>query len=160
VQRRPTLRLHGWIGKQQVLILLDSVSASTFVSTSFVEKYNLPQEDTSKQSYTSDDGGLMCCTQIVPRLQWYYQGVTFYQDTKNLQLPVYDMILGVDWLEDQGLMWIDWKQQMMKFKYQDREVTLTGVRDVTSHCPVVSGRGLKGLLRQSAITHLVELSVL
>jgi hypothetical protein len=34
------------------------------------------------------------------------------------------------------------------------------VWDVTSHCPVVSGRGLKGLLRQSAITHLVELSVL
>jgi hypothetical protein len=50
------MRLHGWIGKQQVFILLDSVSASTFVSTSFVEKYNLPQEDTSKQSYTSDDG--------------------------------------------------------------------------------------------------------
>jgi hypothetical protein len=89
----------------------------------------------------------------------FHQGSTFCQDTKVPQLPMYDIILGADYLEDNGPMWIDWKQKIMKFKLAGKKITLCGVKDDTSSCHVVSERGLKDLLNRSAITHLVELSV-
>jgi hypothetical protein len=42
--RGPTMRLLGWVGKHQALILVDSRSASTFVSTPFAEKCGMPME--------------------------------------------------------------------------------------------------------------------
>ena len=43
--RRKTMRLLGKIGRQQVLILVDSGSIGTFVSTSLVQKLKLPITD-------------------------------------------------------------------------------------------------------------------
>jgi hypothetical protein len=40
--KRPTMRLLGWIGNQQALILVDSGSAATFISTPMVDKCKLP----------------------------------------------------------------------------------------------------------------------
>jgi hypothetical protein len=67
--RKPTMRFQGWIGKQQVLILVGSGSASTFIGTAFAERCGLPLEDTKQSQYTATDGGLMICDKIVPRLQ-------------------------------------------------------------------------------------------
>jgi hypothetical protein len=66
-----------------------------------------------------------------------------------------DIILGADWLEDQGQMWIDLKQKIMKLKVAGKDVTLIGVKDNIDHCPTLSDRGLKCLLKRSAISHLV-----
>jgi hypothetical protein len=55
-------------------------------------------------------------------------GYTFYRDTKVMNLPMYDIILGADWMEEQGPMWIDWKQKVMKFQSCGREITLIGER--------------------------------
>jgi hypothetical protein len=73
---------------------------------------------------------------------------------------MYDIILGTDWLEEQGSMWIDWKNKVMKFQLDDKEIILTRVRDNIVTCPAISDRGLKGLLRRNAIYHLIEVSML
>jgi hypothetical protein len=114
--RKPTMRLLGWIGKQQTLILVDSGSAATFISTSLVDWCQLSVQDSVQSQYTAADGGKIVSTTIVPTLQWFCQGYTFYRDTKIIDLPIYDIILGADWLEEQGPMWIDWKKKIMKFQ--------------------------------------------
>jgi hypothetical protein len=48
----------------------------------------------------------MTCKEQVQGLQWWCQGTSFCQDTKVLTIGGYDMVLGADWLEDQGAMWI------------------------------------------------------
>jgi hypothetical protein len=72
--RRPTMRLLGWVGKHQALILVDSGSASTFIRTCFAEKCGLPMEPSE-----------------------------YSQFTKVMQLSMYDIILGAEWLEYQGV---------------------------------------------------------
>jgi hypothetical protein len=99
----------------------------------------------------------MIYDKVVPKLQWCCQGHTYCRDTKVMQLPTYDIILGVDWLEEQGSMWIDWKVKCMKFNSAGIEVTLTGVKDIITQCPEVLDKGLKGLLKKNAISHWVEL---
>jgi predicted metal-binding protein len=39
--KKPTMRLLGWVGKQQALILVDLGSAATFISTTFADKCGL-----------------------------------------------------------------------------------------------------------------------
>jgi hypothetical protein len=95
----------------------------------------------------------MVCNKMVPKLQWFCQGYTYCRDTKVMQLPMYDIILGAEWLEEQGGMWIDWKQKIMKFQWEDKEVILSGVRDNITVCPAVSDKRLKGLLKKNAISH-------
>jgi hypothetical protein len=97
---------------------------------------------------------------IVRGLRWLCQGYIFCRDTRVMNLPMYDIILGADWLEEQGPMWIDWKSKIMKFQAGGKKVTLTGVKDNTSICPLVSETKLKGLLRKNVVSHWVELSVI
>jgi hypothetical protein len=159
--KRPIMRPLGWIGKQQVLILVDSGSAATFISTPMVDKCKLTVQKVAQSQYTAADGaGRMISDTMVPCLQWFCQGYTFCRGTKVMNLPMYDIILGADWLEEQGPMWIDWKQKIMKFQAGDREVTLIRVKDNTSVCPLISETKLKGLLRKNAMSHWVELSML
>lgn len=81
---------------QQALILLDSGSAATFISTDLVNKCGLSVIEAAKSQYTAADGGLMVSDKMVAKLQWCYQGYTYCRDTKVMQLPMYDIILGAD----------------------------------------------------------------
>jgi len=92
--RRKTMRLLGKIGKQQILILVDSGSIGTFVSTSLVQKLKLPVTDCAESIFKSANGGLMVCNTMVPELRWMVQGHTFCSSAKVLDLHCYDMILG------------------------------------------------------------------
>jgi hypothetical protein len=109
------MRLLGWIGNQQALNLVDSGSAATFISTPMVDKCKLPIQKATQSHYTVANGGKMISDTMVPGLQWLCQGYTFCRDTRVMNLPMYDIILDADWLEEQGPMWIDWKQKIMKF---------------------------------------------
>jgi hypothetical protein len=55
--RKPTIRLLGYIGKQQALILLDLGSAATFINTDLVNKCGLSVIQATKSQYTAIDGG-------------------------------------------------------------------------------------------------------
>jgi hypothetical protein len=153
------MRLLGWIGKQHALILVDSGSAATFIDLALAEKCGLPKVQVEHFNYIAADGGLMILNMMLPKLQWCCQGYTYCRDTKVMQLPIYDIILGADWLEEQGSMWIDWKNKVMKFHLDDREIILTGVRDTTVARPAILGKGLKWLLKRKAISHCIELSL-
>jgi hypothetical protein len=153
----PTMRLLGCLGQQQALILVDSGSAATFINTALVKKCGLSSTSALRSQYTTADGGLMIFDKLVPQLQWCCQGYTYCRDTKVMNLHVYDIILGADWLEEQGPMWIDWKIKVMKFTSAGREITMIGVRDNITQCPELVDKGLKGLLKKNIICHWVEL---
>jgi hypothetical protein len=66
--RKPTMRLLGYIGKQQALILLDSVSSATFINTALVEKCGPSVTSAIRSQYTTVDWGLMISDKLVPQL--------------------------------------------------------------------------------------------
>ena len=100
------------------MILVDSGSIGTFVSTILVQKLNLPTSDCSSSSYKSASGGTMLCNSVVSQLSWLVQGHTFVSDAKVLDLHCYDMIVGEDWLEACSPMWIHWTKKQMRFTYK------------------------------------------
>lgn len=116
------MKILGQVGKQQVLILVDSGSVGTFVSSELVQRLKLPATACPESVFKATDGGLMTCNARIPALRWFAQGHTFTAEAKVLPLKCFDMILGQDWLEEVSPMWVDWRAKKMKFTYQGTEL--------------------------------------
>lgn len=97
------------IGKQQVLILVDSGSIGTFVSDRLVQKLNLKTVEATVLTFSIADGSTMHCNSVVPELIWFLQGHSFTSTAKVLPLRCFDIILGEDCLEEVSLVWVHYR---------------------------------------------------
>ena len=79
------------------------------------------------QSVKVANGASLLCTQEIKDLSWWVQGHTFTYSVKVLELGGYDMILGMDWLEQWGEMLCQWKQKWIQFLYNGQVVKLQGL---------------------------------
>lgn len=158
VQGKKTIKLQGRIGNQEILILVDSGSPGTFISANLVDKLNIPVTESEPVQVTVAGGGKLQSAAIIPNLSWWTQGNVFQSEAKVLELGCYDLILGMDWLEKFSPMWVHWKRKKLRFTYQGRRITLTGVKDCTSQCNPLKGKTLKGLLRKGGVAHMVHLA--
>lgn len=102
--KRRTMRLHGTIDIQEVLILVDSGSVGSFISENLAAQLQYPLQDCAAAHFVAADGSPMTCTRRVLNLQWASQIHTFLTDVGILPLKCYDMIVGKDWLEDSSPM--------------------------------------------------------
>jgi hypothetical protein len=88
--------------------------------------------------------------------QWWIQGHTFKVDAKILDLVTYDLILGMDWLEQHRPMTCDWLLKWIDFYYQGSKVGLQGI--VPSEPDVlheISGEQLYKLAKSHDVWSLV-----
>jgi hypothetical protein len=158
IQGHKTMRLQGLVQDQALLILIDSSSSSTFVSSVMIAKLQLPTTAITPVHVTIADGTSMTCDTMVQQLKWWVQGHTFTSDARVLQLKGYDMILGADWLATHSPMYIHWQKKKMRFTHQGARITLRGVKDKTNTCSKLKVGKLQGLLKKGGISQLVQLS--
>lgn len=88
-KRNRTLRLRGHIGSQEILILVDSGSAATFISTQVASKLQHSLKDCETLNFVAADGSPMVSDSVVPKLHWHVQGHTFQYDTRVISLSCY-----------------------------------------------------------------------
>ncbi|WVZ69199.1 hypothetical protein U9M48_018023 [Paspalum notatum var. saurae] len=150
-KKRHTMRFKGFLGKQEILILLDSGSACTFVSSQLVQLTQLPTVPAEQLNFSTADGSLMQSDSVVPSMQWFVQGHTFSYTTRVLPLKCYDVILGADWLEDHSPTWIHWKKKIMKFPHKGRRIQLSGISDSGLPGTKISAHKLRGLLKRNGV---------
>lgn len=105
-KHRRTMQFRGLIGKQEVLIMVDSGSEYSFVSEDIVTTLQCSVDTIPTELYTIADGGSVSCTQMIPELQWWTQGYSFAQYMRVIKLGSFDIILGADWLESHSPMWV------------------------------------------------------
>jgi len=156
--KRQTLKLLARIGKQQVLVLVDSGSVGTFTSEELVKKLKLQTEACDSATYKAADGGQLQCSSHVPALEWWVQGLTFKSDARVLALRCYDMIVGEDWLEAVSPVWVDYLTKAMRITYQGKLTALQGVKDQLNECPQISPAKLRGLIRAGGVSCCIQLS--
>jgi hypothetical protein len=126
--KRRTMKLCGNIGKNEVLILVDSGSVASFVSTQLADQLQLYSVPCQQTNFIAADGSPMSCSRQVQNMQWNVQGHTFTSTVGILPLKCFDMIIGEDWLEDYSPMWVHWSNKIMKFTYQGKRIELHGVK--------------------------------
>lgn len=88
---------------------------------------------------------------------WWTQGHTFSHSARILNIPCYDLVLGMDWLEIHSPMWIHWKRKLLRFSYDGKRIALKGTKDSLSKCPKIKVRKLKGLVRKDSVAQMIHL---
>ena len=107
IKGKRTMKLHGLVNNQDILILVDSGSSGTFISVDAVERLKCPTQPVPSVQVTTANDGQLSSDKMVPEICWYTQGHTFSSAPRVLELNLYDLILGMDWPEQYSPMWVD-----------------------------------------------------
>lgn len=102
-----TVCLLGLIRQQEVLMLVDSGSSHSFISSTFAAQWSDAHPVSFPLKVQIANGGVMPCTHQIAACQWWTEGCDFQTTFKLLPLGCYDVILGMDRLEEYNPQ-IDW----------------------------------------------------
>lgn len=70
------------------------------------------------------DGSIIVCASELQCAEWSVQGYIFHSNLRVLQLGLFDLIIGMDWLEAFSPMKVDWMNKWMTIPYGPQHVTL------------------------------------
>lgn len=152
-----TLRLQGLMQHHQIMLLVDSGSTHSFVSAALDDKLGGKQRAVPAIKVRIADGGILHCNKEIVDCLWLVQGESFLTSLKVLPLGNYDVILGMDWLEQHSPMKVDWRAKTLQFHYNQKEICLKGVTANTQTCKTLSATQVQGLVHRSAVLQVVEL---
>jgi hypothetical protein len=123
-----TMKFMGHISGLDALVLLDSGSSHSFISTTVAQ--SLPNVTTISKPFQVQvaNGFQLQCTQQVIGACWSISGVSFSSTLNVLPLPTYDIIIGMDWLEAHSPMWIHWAHKWLCIPLWNSTVMLRGIQ--------------------------------
>jgi hypothetical protein len=90
------IKIRSWVRNKVMLILMDSGSSHSFVSSNFVHIAGLPTVPTNPRTVQLPNGQVLVSDKMVPKLEWWCQGHTLTADMRVLDMGAYDAILGYD----------------------------------------------------------------
>ena len=122
-----TMCFWGQLGDHQIRILLDSGSSHTFISTELAARFSSVQKLSCPLQVQVANGQILTCSTHIPDASRSIQSCQFISNLKVLPLSAYDMILGLDWLEDNSPMEVHWGQKWIQFTHKGNSVQLVGI---------------------------------
>jgi hypothetical protein len=111
-----------------LIILINSESSHTFLNTTILNKLQVQKTSIPALSVRVTNGASLPCTSEVKKFEWWIQGLTFAVDAKILDMKTYDLVLGMDWLEQFTPMTCDWLHKWIEFQYHNTTVRLQGIK--------------------------------
>ncbi|WVZ90409.1 hypothetical protein U9M48_036715 [Paspalum notatum var. saurae] len=82
------------------------------------------------------NGGTLPCDTEVKRAVWSVQGCQFQSDLKIIPLAFYDLIIGMDWLEQFSPMKVHWGLKWLKIPVNGRIVQLQEILPDSQEVPI------------------------
>lgn len=152
-----SIRLRGWVQGIEVLMLIDSGSTHSFVDHQLGLRLSGVKAMTEPVRVKIAYGGHLSCSLHILGCDWLTQGINFKSDFRLLALGAYDVILGMDWLEQFSPMKVDWLQKWLEFKLGNSVIRLQGIHSNTESCLPIAPDQLNGLAKSGGIMYLVQL---
>jgi len=147
----------GNIGAKDVVILIDFGSSHNFVSENLASRWRNWTALESPMQVRVANGQVLNCTHEVTACPMWISGYAFKLPLKILPLHCYDVILGIDWLEQHSPMEVNWKEKWMSFDYQGSKALLQGILPQVLNCMEITSQELSVLERTDQLWCLVEL---
>lgn len=118
-----TPRFKGQLGHIPICALVDSGSTHSFISPVVISAINLKGKPTSPVSFRVANGQKMFSTMLCTGVIFTLQGKEIEADLRVLDVPGYDIILGVDWMKKFGSK-IDYDEGTVCLKHKGQPVKL------------------------------------
>ena len=158
ITTKKTLRIRGYIGDAEVVVLIDSGASCNFIATRLVQKLGLLVTPTQEFGVAIGDGRVLTSSGKCEDVKINIQGVGIREEYLVFDLGATDMVLGYTWLEKLGEMRINWGLHLLRFQIGEQWVTLAGDPDLL--CAQVSLRTMEKLCEKEDGVYLLELQAL
>lgn len=152
--RAASLELQGFLGKSEVLILVDTGSTHNFLHPRVAEKIQLPLHAIQPFRVYVGNGQSLLCANMSPRVELRIQGHSFTLDLYILPVHGPDVILGMSWLRSFHRVTSDYDAGTMEFENNGHPICLK----VLSHSPrQVSVRTFAAIMLHHGAADLFEI---
>lgn len=141
---------------QSVEVLVDSGSSASFIISHCIPQLQGLQALPRPARVKVANGAELCCEFEVLNCPWTIQDHQFSTSFKVLPLGGFDVIIGMDWLEELNPN-IDWIYKTVTIKSGDELIQLQGHVFTNSNCPTISSEELHFMCVQGEVDHLVYL---
>lgn len=119
-----TLKAVSMLGKQPLLILVDSGSSHNFLDSDLAARLQCRTHEVKPFQVCMVDGNKVVGTKVCKGFTWTMQGEQFKTNTLILPLQEYDLILGVQWLRPLALISWDFQKGYMQFSWNGHNFKL------------------------------------
>lgn len=131
------MKFYGSIQGINILILLDSGSSHTFISSSVAAQLQgCTTVNTSLPVQIANGSRLICALELV-QAEWFMNDYQFQSTLKVLPLLCYDIIVGMDWLEHHSPMLVHWADKWLTVPYKGSTIKLIGLQPGDIQCSVM-----------------------
>ncbi|XP_019101915.1 PREDICTED: uncharacterized protein LOC109133342 [Camelina sativa] len=127
-----TTKVRGAVGKEGVVIMLDSGATQNFISPAAVKKLKLKCRTNPNLNVRLGNGLLVNGLGVCENVTFSTQNLEFTQNFVVLELGLIDVILGVAWLSTLGDCRVNWHTNEMSFLYKGKTVLLRGEEDLNN----------------------------
>lgn len=127
MQNFQTMPVQGSVGKKVLQILIDIGSTHNFLNTATGQSLGCVFSSVAPVKVTAANGSLLTCQAQCKYFCWKMQGECYMVDVLLIELDTYDMVLGVQWLAQLSDITWNFNKLKMKFQYEGREHTLSGM---------------------------------
>jgi hypothetical protein len=73
------------------------------------------------------NGASLSCVSEARNFEWWCQGHTFQVNAKIIDIGAYDLVLGMDWLEEFSPLVCDWSNKWMELQHHNVTIRLQGI---------------------------------
>lgn len=144
-----TIKILGYARKVPLMILIDSGSTHSFVSSQVIKILKLPiQPCYAKLKVTVANGQVMYTDSYCPNFKWQMQEESFQGDIRLMKVGSFDMVLGMDWVDSFAPVVINTRPHSLSFFKEERLVTLFGFHEEHKVLPTEGEKLLKLLNKQ------------
>ena len=123
-----TMRVRGTHGKRSLYILIDTGSTHNFMDQRIAKLLGCRVQQSKRSKVSVADGSKIDIEGRIEGFEWYFQQHAFQDDLMVIPLGGHDMVLGVQWLEKFGPITWDFQNLEMKFKWDNKNITLHGLK--------------------------------
>lgn len=149
-------RLQGVIQGKEVLMLIDSGSSGNFISANLADHLQGVQQMVKPIKVKVANGQIITGTEFIPDCYWSCQGASFNTAMKVIPLHCYDVILGIEWLQSQSPMHVDWNAKWIEVNQEKTKRKLFGVTADTTKCHLMSQAELQVAGQQGSLWYFVQ----
>lgn len=116
ITTKKTLRIRGYIGDAEVVVLIDSGASCYFIATQLLQKLGLPVTPIQEFGVAIRDGRVLTSSGKCEDVRINIQGVGIREEYLVFDLGATDMVLGYTWLENLGETRINWGLHLLRFQ--------------------------------------------
>ncbi|KAL1225384.1 hypothetical protein V5N11_009039 [Cardamine amara subsp. amara] len=121
-----TTKLRGAVGKNEIVVMLDSGATHNFISPSAASRTKLHMTKLQGCDIMLGTGISVQGAGVYQKVCFKMANLEFVTDFISLELGGVDVILGVQWLRTLGQCQMNWETHELSFLYDGQWVTLRG----------------------------------